>query len=35
MPINISGIRKLNGKRAKRNDDHNLSDYCKNQFKKL
>ena len=35
MPINNFGIRKLNGKRAKRTDDHNVSDDCKYQFKKL
>ena len=34
MLINNFGICKLNGKRAKRADDHNLSDDCKYQFKK-
>ena len=35
MSINNFGIRKLNSKRAKRADDHNLSDNCKYQFQKL
>ena len=35
MSINNFGIRKLNSKRVKKPDDHNLSDNCKYQFKKL
>ena len=34
MWINNFGICKLNGKRAKRTDYHNLNDDCKYQFKK-
>ena len=34
MLNNNFGICKLNGKRAKRTDDRNLSDDCKYQFKK-
>ena len=35
MSINNFGIRKLNSKRVKKPDDHNLSDNFKYQFKKL
>ena len=35
MLISNLGIHKLNGKRAKRTDGHNLSDDCKYKFKKL
>ena len=34
MLINSFGIRKLNGKRAKRTADDNLSNDCKYDFKK-
>ena len=35
MPINNFGIRKLNGKRAKRTDDHNVNGDCKYQLETL
>ena len=34
MLTNNFGVGKQSGKRAKRTDDHNLSDACKYQYKK-